>query len=534
MKRSWVLLLAATLTMCSHGNPTSRRHTLIIDQQREPNSLNVALENGTNTMEWGELLYSFMVKYDDRGTLIGDAATTVPSLANGGISRDGRTIVYHMRHNLRFSDGVALTSADCAFSVAAILNPNNNVQSRYGYDVISSVSTPDRYTCVLHLKRPFAPLLTLVFAPQGFPLLPKHLLARYPNFNQLPFGDRPIGSGPYRVVRWRRGDAVEMEPNSYYYAGAPKIAHLIVRFVPNSTTAIDQLRTGEADALFNDENRGDAEITTKLPNYRTVATPLNAVGALIFNTADPLTADARVRTAIARAIDIRTLVNKTYRGSMDGRAAGRGLFVWAYDPRAYPDIPYDPAGAQRLLDAAGWLRGPDGVRSKGGRRLSLLLVIQANTPGDEEIGSEITQYERAVGVDVYLKEYNATEFVAPVSQDGPVYSGHFQMALYPFLNGDDPDTTDQFACANVPPRGYNKSRICDPAIDVLLQRGRSTFDPAIRKAIYKQLQARLYAELPIVLLYQGRQINTFTNRLQHESGSLSSPFWNAAAWTLKP
>jgi ABC-type transport system substrate-binding protein len=98
----------------------------------------------------------------------------------------------------------------------------------------------------------------------------------------------------------------------------------------------------------------------------------------------------------------------------------------------------------------------------------------------------------------------------------------------------DPDTTDQFACANVPPHGYNKSHFCDPAIDALLARGRTTFDPAIRKAIYAQLQARLYAALPIALLYQGRQLNTFTTRLHNESGSLSSPFWNAAAWTLSP
>jgi peptide/nickel transport system substrate-binding protein len=532
MKRSAIVLLACLLAACSRGAHAVRSDTLILDQQREPMSLNVALENGTNTMEWGELLYQFMVKYDDRGQVVGDAATVVPSLANGGVSRDGRTVTYHLRPNLRFSDGVALTSADCAFSIAAILNPNNNVQSRYGYDDIAIASAPDPLTCVLHLKRPFAPLLALVFAPQGFPLLPKHLLAQYPNFNRLPFSQHPIGSGPYRVVVWNHGDDVEMVPNPYYYAGKPKLAHLIVRFVSNPTTSVDRLRTGETDGLFNDESRGDAEILRGLRGYRMVATPINAVGALIFNTSDPLTRDARVRTALAQAIDIHSLIAKTYRGAMDSHAAGRGLFIWAYDPKAYPDIPYDPANADRLLDAAGWPRGADGVRTKGTRRMSILLIVQANTPGDAEIGNEIVQYERAVGVEATIKEYNPTLFVAPVAENGPVYSGHFEMALYPFLNGDDPDTTDQFACTNVPPRGYNKSRICDPTIDALLARGRSTFDPAIRKAVYAQLQARLYAQLPIALLYQGRQINTFTTRLHHESGSLSSPFWNAAGWTL--
>ena len=108
------------------------------------------------------------------------------------------------------------------------------------------------------------------------------------------------------------------------------------------------------------------------------------------------------------------------------------------------------------------------------------------------------------------------------------------MALYPFINGDDPDTTDQFACANVPPHGYNKSRICDPRIDALLRAGLATFDPAARAAVYRKLQAVLYEKLPIALLYQRRQINTFTTQLRGQTTSLNGAFWNAGAWSLGP
>ncbi|HEU5479684.1 MAG TPA: ABC transporter substrate-binding protein, partial [Candidatus Tumulicola sp.] len=246
----------------------------------------------------------------------------------------------------------------------------------------------------------------------------------------------------------------------------------------------------------------------------------------------PLTADPRVRHAVAEAIDVPTLIAKAYRGALQSRGAGAGLFLWAYDPHVYPDVPYDPAGARRLLDDAGWRIGPAGIRTKNGRRLDLLMIIQAATPGDATVADNVAQYERAVGVGVTLKQYNITQFVAPASQSGPVYGGKFQLALYSFENGDDPDTTDQFACKNVPPNGYNKSRVCDPQIDALLAQGLASYDPARRKAVYRKLQAVLYRDLPIALIYRRAQLNAFTTRLRGQSTSLSGAFWNVGGWSL--
>ncbi len=265
---------------------------------------------------------------------------------------------------------------------------------------------------------------------------------------------------------------------------------------------------------------------------RVRSTPFNAVGAIIFNTRDPLTSDARVRHALAEVIDIPAMIAKAYRGALTSKAAGRGLFIWAYSPAAYPDIPTDPQQAARLLDSAGWKLGADGIRRRDGRPLELLFIIQAQTPGDQIIGSFVAEAARKIGVTVTLKQYNITQFVAPANLGGPVYGGKFQMALYPFVNGDDPDVTDQFACRNVPPNGYNKSRICDPQIDALLRAGRETYDIGKRKAIYMALERRLYAELPIALINQRREVDAFTQRLQGQTTSLSGAFWNVAHWRL--
>jgi len=527
-----LLGLAALLASCSRPGQTAPADTLVVAQQREPMSLNPALENGVSSTEWGLLLFQYLVKFDDRGRLIGDAALAPPTLQNGGISRDGLTITYRLRPNLRFADGTPLTAQDCVWSIRAVQNPANDVQSRYGYDRVVSARAPDPRTLVLRLREPFAPLITLVLAPQGFPILPRHLLAAQPNFNHIAFGDRPIGSGPYVVTDWERGDRVEMRANPYYWQGKPHIEHLVIRFVADPNTAINMLHTGEAGGFYNDEDLTNFPLLGAVAGTYVADEPIDGVGAIIFNTQDPLTSDPRVRHAIAEGIDIASLVRKAYRGAVTAADAGRGLFLWAYDAAAYPPIPYDPRAAAAALDAAGWHLGTDGVRHRDGRALDLLFAIQAQTPGDQIVGNVVADELRRVGIRVSLKQFNEAQFVAPADLGGPVYGGRFQLALYPFVNGDDPDPTDQFACSHVPPAGYNKSRICDPRIDALLTAGRSTYDIAQRVAIYARLQRLLYAELPIALLYQRREVSAFTKRLHGQTTSLSGTFWNVGRWRL--
>ncbi len=527
--------LAAASCLALAACSQNRSHAEIrIAQQWEPQSLNPALENGTSAAEWGQLLFSYLVNYDGKGRLIGDAALQVPTPQNGGISRDGLTITYRLRPGIRFADGSRLTAQDCVWSIRAIQNPRNLIQSRFAYDDVAGADAPNDRTLVLHLKKRFPPVITVVLAPQGFPILPAHLLGAYPDFNRIPFDSKPVGSGPYLVEQWSRGDSVLLRPNPYYFKGIARLGPLRISFVPNPQTELDELQTREIDGLENDQDVSNFGFLRKIPGYRVTATPEHAVGSVIFNTRDPLTSDPRVRHALAEAIDIRTTISKAYRGAVSSDAPGRGLFLWAYDPRAYPEIPYDPPHARKLLDAAGWHAGKDGLRRKNGAQLRVLLIIQAGTPVDAIVANLIVQYERAVGADVTLKEYNITQFVAPASEGGPVYSGKFQLAYYDFENGDDPDTTDQFACRNVPPDGYNKSRLCDPRVDALLQAGLQTYDPSKRKAIYSRLESILYQDLPIALMFQRRQINAFADRIAGVDVSPWGPFWNVEKWRMRP
>jgi peptide/nickel transport system substrate-binding protein len=524
------LVLIALSAGCSQANRPAGSFT--IAQQWEPRSLNPALENGTSSSEWGLLVFSYLVKYDDRGQLIPDVATMVPTLKNGGISPDGLTITYHIRKGVRFADGVALTAADCAWSIDAINNPANNVQTRFAYDDVQRADAPDPSTLVLHLKHPFPPLTVVVEAPQGFPILPKHALASLPDFNHADFDSAPFGSGPYRVKRWARGDRVELEANPYYWQGTVGIPNMTILFVNSPQTAINLMHTREVDGYFDEQDYANYSLLKTIPGFHVTSTQENAVGSIIFNTQDPITKDPLVRHALAEAVDIPNLIARAYRGALQSNNAGAGLFLWAFDPAVYPNIPFDPGASRALLDAAGWRLGPDGYRSKDGHPLDVQLIIQAARPGDAAIANNVVQYEKAVGALVTVKQFNITQFVAPSGEGGPVYGGKFQMALYDFENGDDPDTTDQFACKNVPPNGYNKSRLCNAQVDALLKQGLSTYDPAKRAATYRTLQAVLYKQLPIALIFRRAQLNTFSDRLQNQTTSLSGAFWNVWHWHL--
>lgn len=164
--------------------------------------MNPLLLEGVTAYTFGELIYSYLTTYDERGDIVGDLARTVPSPANGGISADGRSLTFHLRHDARWQDGTPVTSRDVAFTYHAVMNPANNVPDRYGYDVVSAVETPDPYTFVIRLKRPFSPIISLFFGgDSNYPILPEHLLAKYPTINALAFNASPVGSGPYRFAR---------------------------------------------------------------------------------------------------------------------------------------------------------------------------------------------------------------------------------------------------------------------------------------------------------------------------------------------
>ena len=213
----------------------------------------------------------------------------------------------------------------------------------------------------------------------------------------------------------------------------------------------------EVDGYFSDQDYGNFPLLQRIAGLRVTKTLTNAAGAIVFNTRDPLTSDARARRA--PRVGDRHPVDDTEDLSRRGRYSLRRDAVCSSGRTTAapsPDIGCDPARARALLDAAGWKPGADGIRRKAdGRALDVLFIIQAATPGDTIIGNDVTQYERAVGVNVRLKAYNITCLSRLLGQGMALHTA--ESSTWRSIRSSTattPDTTDQFACgANVPPHG---------------------------------------------------------------------------------
>lgn len=530
----WVVLALLILAPACSWRPSAAPGELRIVQTQGFPSLNPIFISGLGGQEMAALVFSYLVKIDDRGEIVGDAATQAPTIGNGGVSANGLRLTYHLRPGIRFSDGVPLTSQDVAYTIRTLADPRSDAPSRIGFDNVARVATPDPLTVEVYLKRPYAPEVLYLCGPgNAVPILPAHLLRGQTKLAKSPFSSQPVGSGPYIVKRWARDDQLDFSANPAYFGGAPHIARISLRFVPSSNTAETMLRSGEVDAFVNADDTQYARLST-IEHIRVESTPIDGTGALIFNVTDPILRDLRVRRAFAEAIDTERLIPKILLGSVRGQEPGRGLFQWAYDPMAFAMPPYDPHDAGHLLDSAGWRMGPEGIRRRGAMPLVVSMIVRADKPTATTLATAIQAAEHQIGIAVQIRRYPVNLLVATPQDGGPLYGGHYGVAVFPFIAGFDPDVTDQFACDRIPPKGFNKARYCNRDLDHLMQHAASTFSRSERVLLYHEVQRILAADLPLVALYQAASINAFPERLEGESSAVNTAFWNVAAWRLRP
>ena len=329
-------------------------NTLRIVSGNVPRTLNPLLATQTVEASMARLTTDILVSADARGNFVPRLAREVPTRENGGISADGLTITYHLRPGVLWQDGVPFTSRDVKFTYDAIMNPDNDIVSRHGYDIVRRVDTPDPLTVVFHLKVRFAPFVSVVFGESDSPyaVLPAHVLAKYKSINDIPFNSAPMGTGPFKFVRWVRGDRIEFVRNEHYYLGAPKIERIIWRLVPDENTEMQLMRTHEADWLYEASVTAYKSIKT-MPEVTVVLPPVNGYEGLMMNSGRGVTANPRVRRDIVMALDKVRLTHELTYGAGTVATGDLPPFMWAYDPQLQ-NLPYAPDKARSDLAALGY------------------------------------------------------------------------------------------------------------------------------------------------------------------------------------
>lgn len=533
------LLAAAGCTKVSTQTTGGGLHSwsvpgeLRIAIQNDIKTLNPLLTSNTTDGMISYFMFEPLLSADDKGNPVPILATAVPTEENGGISRDGLTITYHLRSDAKWSDGVPVTSADVKWSWQAMMNPENNVVSRHGYDYVRSIDTPNATTVILHLKSKFAPITSAFFGMSDSPnpIAPKHVLDKYPNINQLPFNNAPnVVDGPFKFAQWSHNDHLTFVRNDGFFLGKPKLNRIVVKIVPDEDTTVNLLRTHSIDYMFQASPntypslQGVGDVKLDFVN-------VNGYEALQLNLSRSALRDSRVPLAIAYAIDKGQLVSTLTHGIMKVATEDIPDWMWAFDPTIRP-YPHDTVKARELLRSAGWSPGPGGIMVKDGQPLELELVTNVSNVTRRQASLQIQAMLRQIGIRVDIKTYPGQELFAPAGMGGILQLGKFDLSLAGWYAGIDPDDSSQFMCQNFPPGGYNYSRYCNSDMQAAQTAALTHYDRPSRQAAYFKIQELLARDNPQIFLWWTRQVEPISVDFKGFDPNPVTEGWNAWQWSV--
>ena len=525
-----------------------------------PSILNPFLSGGTKDIESASLVIEPLGRYDPNGALVPYLAEEIPTVANGGVAEDLTSITWKLKSGLLWSDGTAVTSADVKFTADYCMHPEGGCAQLAKFDGVDSVEVIDDLTVKVNFSEPkpnpYGPFMggqsPIIQAAQFADCMG----AKAPECTDANFA--PIGTGPFVVTEFKPNDVISMEANPNYRDPAkPAFATLTFKGGGDATAAGRAvLETGEFDYAWNLQLAPD--VLAKMAEGGK-GTPIAAFGSLVerleMNMTNPspdlpegerstvahphpFLSDINVRKALSMAIDRNLLVEVGY------GQAGRPTCNLVPGPAVYASdntdcLTQDIAGANKLLDDAGWAMGSDGVRAKDGVRLSILYQTSTNAVR-QDFQALIKQWWSEIGVETELRNLNASVFFGgdPGSPDTfQKFYADVEMYANNF-DGTDPQAyLSMYRCGNEPKpssqwQGENINRFCDPEYDKLIDELSRTSDLETRYALAKKMNEMLTKETyTIVPLVDRGRVSAHSNTLGGVVlNTWDSELWNIADW----
>ncbi len=481
-----VLLVAGLLAGCASRKPPGNPVTVLIESS--PTNLDPRIGTDASSERIDSLLFDALVRRTANFEI-------APELATSWEQPDPLTYIFHLRSGVRFADGRELTSRDVKWSLDTILNGTVTTIKTASYKTWKSVEAPDPQTVVVHLKRPDTALLWNV-CDAAFGVIP------YGSGRE--FWRHPIGSGPFQFASAEQDKEVVIQRNPQYWAQPPAIDGVRFSVVPDAITRALELQKGSADVTVN---ALPADLLTSLgrePALRIEAGPGTVVNYIVFNLRDRYLRDARVRLAVAQAIDRRLIIRTLFGGR--ARLANSVLPPehWAYDDSAAANhrSRFDPAAANAALDAAGYRRGPDGTRFH--------LVMKSSTDETSRLLCAVVQSELAsVGIALDVRSYEYATFYADLTK------GAFALAPSRWIGRNEaPDILNYaYGSSRTPPHGANRGFYTNAHVDALLADAAANPDRPGQIRDYRQVQQQLAQDLPVLNLWYLDTVAVVNKRL---------------------
>lgn len=432
-------------------------------------------------------VYSGLIRYDKNMRFEGDLAKSWE------ISADGREITFHLRKDVTWHDGEPFTSADVLFTYQLMVDPKTPTAYAERYKQVEHASTPDAYTFKVRYAQPLAPALV----SWAIGICPEHLLAEK-DVTTSPLARNPVGTGPYRFVKWEAGEQIVLERNEDYYEGAPYIKRIVYKIVPDTTTMFLELQSGGLDYMGLTPLQYARQTDTpaferRFNKYRYPAFAYTYLG---YNLRKPMFQDKRVRQAIAYAIDKQEIVEGVLLGLGQPATGPYKPGSWPYHGDV-PRYPYEPQRARSLLDEVGWkdLDG-DGVREKDGRNFAFTILTNQGNDQRIKTGEIIQRRLQEVGIEVQLRVIEWASFLKEF-----IHPGKFDATILGWTIPVDPDGYNIWHSSKTGARELNFIAYNNPEVDRLLEQGRRVIPIEERRPFYQRLQEILAEDQPYTFLY---------------------------------
>jgi len=448
----------------------------------------------------GGLVFNGLVKYDKNMNIVGDLAES------WDITNQGLVITFHLRQGVQWHDGKPFTAADALYTYQVTVDPKTPTAYAGDFQKVKKAEALDDYTFRVTYDKPFAPALI----SWSSAILPRHLLAGS-DITKSPLSRHPIGTGPYKFKEWVAGQKIVLVSNENYFEGRPYLDGRITSIIPDTATMFLELRARNIGMMgltpLQYTRQTDNHLFKENFNkYRYLAFAYTYLG---YNLKNPLFTDKRVRQAISYAINKDEIVSGVLLGLGKPATGPYKPGTWAHNDKV-KIYHYDPARARELLKQAGFAdQNGDGVLEKDGQPFVFEILTNQGNETRQKCAEIIQRQLKEVGITVKIRIVEWSAFVTHF-----INKRTFDAVILGWTIPLDPDAYDVWHSSKTAREELNFVSYKNTEADLMLEKGRSTFNQDERKKYYDRFQEILAEDQPYTFLYVPDELIIISNRIR--------------------
>ncbi|MDX8397826.1 MAG: peptide-binding protein [Mariprofundaceae bacterium] len=466
-------------------------------------------------------LYQALLKFDK------DLNITGQLVQSWDISKDKKSITFHLKKSITWSDGIAFSSQDCAFTLQLIQDPHTQSAYKSDYARVSSFQTPDPYTFIVHYDEIYSPALSTW---AGLAILPKHIFENEDIMNTTLARAPKASLGPYTIKDWQSQQSITLSANPKYYDGQVWIQERMTRIIPDSATQFLELSAGNIDEMgltpiqYSRLFERKARLKANYKRYKYLQSVYTYLG---FNLQKPLFKDLNVRQAITYAINRQELI--------DGVLLGHGEIISSpYKPgtqwvnKKLQPLEFSPEKARALLKKSGWEdHDHDGFVDKQGSPLSFTIITNNGNKQRADTAAIIQQRLKKVGIQVQVRLIEWSAFI-----ENFINKRDFDAVILGWSLTPEPDQYNIWHSSQTGARQFNFLSYNNAKVDHALIEATHSFDPAKRKYWYDIMQAQIYHDAPVVFLYAPYSLPVVHKRIYGIKPAPAGIAYNSEFWYI--